>query len=112
MFAGQGSQYFGMGRELFDSHAAFRDCMIRLDGLFAEAGLPKTLAEIYRPDRRPSHAFDDLRFTHPAILMIELSLLETARAEGLQPDVVLGASLGEYAARPARWNSSTATARP
>ncbi|NUR58770.1 MAG: ACP S-malonyltransferase [Catenulispora sp.] len=98
MFPGQGSQYYGMGRELLSANAVFARSMRRMDEAFAAAGLPGTLAEIYRDGCGPSTPFDDLRFTHPAILMVELSLLDVMHAEGIEPDYVLGASLGEYAA--------------
>jgi len=98
MFPGQGSQYYGMGRELLLANPVFEKSMRRMDEAFEAAGLPGTLAEIYRDDRSAATPFDALRFTHPAILMIELSLLDVLRAEGIEPDYVLGASLGEYAA--------------
>ncbi|MFF3781143.1 ACP S-malonyltransferase [Streptomyces sp. NPDC001933] len=101
MFAGQGSQYYGMGRELLSSDPAFRRSMYTLDGVFADFGMPGVLEEIYRDDRGPAERFDRLAYTHPAILMIELSLVETLRSRGVEPDYVLGASLGEFAAATA-----------
>ncbi|MFI8356844.1 ACP S-malonyltransferase [Streptomyces cyaneofuscatus] len=98
MFSGQGSQYYGMGRELWRSNPVFARSMRSLDTVFADAGLPGVLREIYREDRGAADPFERLRYTHPAILMVELSLVEMLRAEGLQPDRVLGASLGEFAA--------------
>lgn len=98
VFSGQGSQYYGMGRELFEGDAAFRRSMERFDEMFADHGLPGVLAEIYRSDRSAAQPFDDLRFTHPAIVMTELSLAEAVRARGVEPDFVIGASLGEFAA--------------
>lgn len=56
------------------------------------------LEEVYRDDRTAADPFCDIRFTHPAILMIELALADTLRSEGVAPDCVLGASLGEFAA--------------
>ncbi|WP_219090953.1 ACP S-malonyltransferase [Streptomyces sp. JJ38] len=98
MFSGQGSQYYGMARELYRSDADFARSMRSLDAVFADAGLPGVLAETYREDRGPAHPFERLRHTHPAILMVEISLVETLRARGVRPDLVLGASLGEFAA--------------
>jgi trans-AT polyketide synthase/acyltransferase/oxidoreductase domain-containing protein len=101
MFAGQGSQYYGMGRELLADSPVFASSMLRLNGIFQDAGLPDVFAEIYREDRKASDPFDQLEFTHPAILLIELSLLEVMRQEGVVPDLLLGASLGEFAAAAA-----------
>jgi trans-AT polyketide synthase, acyltransferase and oxidoreductase domains len=101
MFSGQGSHYYGMGRELFESQPVFRDTLRSLDAMFRDLGSPGVLDEIYRSDRTASDSFDLLRFTHPAILMLELALLELLRSEGIEPDCVLGASLGEFAAATA-----------
>jgi trans-AT polyketide synthase, acyltransferase and oxidoreductase domains len=98
MFSGQGSQYYGMGRELYRANPVFARSMKSLDAVFADAGLPGVLREIYREDRGAAHPFDRLRYTHPSILMVELSLVEMLRAEGVRPDRLLGASLGEFAA--------------
>ncbi|MPZ78875.1 MAG: ACP S-malonyltransferase [Actinophytocola sp.] len=98
MFSGQGSQYYGMGRELYSSSPVFARKMRSLSGLFAGFGLPDLVAEIYREDRTSAHVFDRFDHTHPAILMIELSLVELLRSEGIEPEYVLGASLGEFAA--------------
>jgi len=101
VFSGQGSQYYGMGRQLFDSDPVFRRSMLKFDEIFADHGLPGVLAEMHHPDRTAAQPFDELRFTHPAILMTELSLVDAVRAYGIEPDFVLGASLGEFAAATA-----------
>lgn len=98
MFSGQGSHYYGMGKELRLSHPVFRESIERIDGVFADAGLPGVLEEIHRPDRAAADPLTRLEHTHPAILMVELALVETLRAEGIEPDLLLGASLGEFAA--------------
>lgn len=83
------------------ANEAFRRSMTRLDGVFADAGLPGVVGEIYRADRGAADPFSRLEFTHPAILMIELSLVEAMRDAGVEPDCVVGASLGEFAAAAA-----------
>ncbi len=101
MFSGQGSQYYGMGRELFASEPVFKRTMLDLGAVFADVGLPGVLDEVYRDDRSPADAFDGLRFTHPSIVMVELALVELLRSEGIEADYVVGASLGEFAAAAA-----------
>jgi trans-AT polyketide synthase/acyltransferase/oxidoreductase domain-containing protein len=98
LFAGQGSQYYGMGRDLLSGSSVFARSMRTWSTLFADMGIPGVLDEIYRDDRTAADPFRDIRFTHPAILMIELALADTLRSEGVAPDCVLGASLGEFAA--------------
>ncbi|WP_437675001.1 ACP S-malonyltransferase [Sorangium sp. So ce131] len=101
MFSGQGSHYYGMGRELFETHPVFRASLQSLDSLFQELGGPSVLSEIHRGDRTAADWFDRLCFSHPAIFMIELALFEALKAEGIEPDCLLGASLGEYTAAAA-----------
>ncbi|MFF0854552.1 ACP S-malonyltransferase [Streptomyces sp. NPDC003280] len=98
MFSGQGSQYYGMGRELFAENEVFRAALRRHDAVVAEELGESVLARLFDPDRRRNDPFTDTRLTHPAIVMIELALAETLRSAGVEPDHLLGSSLGEYAA--------------
>jgi trans-AT polyketide synthase, acyltransferase and oxidoreductase domains len=98
MFSGQGSQYYRMGQDLFDDNEVFRAALERHDAVVAEQLGESVLARIFDRARRGSGPFTDTRLSHPAIVMIELGLAETLRAAGVEPDYVLGASLGEYAA--------------
>lgn len=101
MFSGQGSHYYSMGREFFATHPVFKDTMRSLDAMLQDMGSPSVLGELYRGDRSAADWFDDLRFTHPAIFMIEYALFEALRSDGVEPDMLLGASLGEFAAAAA-----------
>ncbi|GAA5703533.1 [acyl-carrier-protein] S-malonyltransferase [Streptomyces avermitilis] len=98
MFSGQGSQYYQMGKELFDDNPVFRTVLRRLDAEAAEALGESVLAHMFDPAKRKNDLFTDTRITHPAIVMIELALAETLRTAGIEPDYLLGSSLGEYAA--------------
>lgn len=98
MFSGQGSQYYGMGRELYQREAVFRRAMDRLDEIAADAVGESVLARMYEPGRGRAERFDATVLTHPAIVMVELALAELLMAEGVVPDVLLGASLGEFTA--------------
>nr|WP_329586164.1 ACP S-malonyltransferase [Kitasatospora sp. NBC_01250] len=98
MFSGQGSQYYRMGEELFDEDEVFRTALQRYDAVVAEALGESVLARLFDPAKRKNDPFTDTRITHPAIVMIELALAESLRAAGIEPDYLLGSSLGEYAA--------------
>ncbi|MEU5796213.1 ACP S-malonyltransferase [Streptomyces sp. NPDC047813] len=98
MFSGQGSQYYRMGEELFETDEVFRTALRRYDAVAAELLGESVIARIFDPARRRNDPFTDTRLTHPAIVMIELALAETLRAAGIEPDHLLGSSLGEYAA--------------
>jgi len=98
MFSGQGSQYFHMGRELYDCDATFREWMIRLDGIAQELSGRSVIETIYSDARGKGDIFDRTLLTHPAIFMVEISLAQSLIHSGVRPDMVLGASLGSFAA--------------
>lgn len=98
MFSGQGSQYYGMGEGLFAEDEVFRTALRDLDAVVAEELGQSVLARMFDPARRRDEAFVDTWLTQPAIVMVELALARALAARGVEPDYVLGASLGEYAA--------------
>lgn len=97
LFSGQGSQYFQMGRALYDMGGTFTRSMRRMDDQLKKSFGISVIAAIYG-DRRKSDLFDDVALTHPAIFMTELALAHELTSLGLQPHLVLGASLGSFAA--------------
>ncbi|MGY0058375.1 ACP S-malonyltransferase [Streptomyces sp. LZ34] len=98
MFSGQGSQYYQMGRDLYGSEPVFAAAMDRMDAVVRTELGESVLSRMYDDGRSKAHPFLETAVTHPAIVMVELALAETLRAEGIQPDLLLGASLGEFTA--------------
>ncbi|WP_127530229.1 acyltransferase domain-containing protein [Paenibacillus kobensis] len=98
MFSGQGSQYVGMGRELYDYEANFRKWMDRLDQTFRELTGHSVVERLYPYRESGRKPFEELLFTHAAIFMVEYSLAQTLAERGMIPDYVLGYSMGEFAA--------------
>ncbi|MGM8225008.1 ACP S-malonyltransferase [Cellvibrio sp. ARAG 10.3] len=98
MLPGQGSQYYQMGRELYEQLPRFRYWMERLDEkVKARAGF-SVIAELFRADHGKSKPFTDLKKSHPAIVLVEYALAKTIMEVGITPDFFIGASLGEFSA--------------
>lgn len=95
LFSGQGSQFFHMGRELYDEHDGFRAVLDRAESTFREVDGGSLLGALYDPDVTPRSVFNDTRFTHPALVAVEVGLARVLRDAGIAPDAVLGYSVGE-----------------
>lgn len=98
MFSGQGSQYYNMGRELYFSNSTFKMWMDKLNLIFYNQNGESLLDILYDSSREKSQPFDNIRYTHPAIFMVEYSLAQVLLGKGIYPDYVLGTSLGEFTA--------------
>jgi acyl transferase domain-containing protein len=98
MFSGQGSQYFQMGKGLYDANTTFRGWMNRLDELARQCSGRSVVEALYAETNRKGDPFERTLLTHPAIFMVEVSLAQCLMDGGLEPDLVLGASLGSFAA--------------
>lgn len=96
MFSGQGSQYYQMGREFYDSHPVFRkvvddgDAIVR--GLLGRSVRDETFSSPV------SREFNDFLISHPALVVIEHATCHMLISEGIEPDWVWGCSAGEFAA--------------
>ncbi len=97
-FSGQGSQTYHMGQAFYQCHPVFREWLDRLDDRVRRRSGCSVLKHLYSPEHQRSDAFDDIRLTHPAIFMVEYAMTQVMKAEGVEPDAVMGASLGEYCA--------------
>lgn len=97
LFSGQGSHYYQMGRDLYEQNRCFRACMERMDRLAQELLGTSVVQTLYGACGK-GDPFDDIRLTHPAIFMVEFALATTVVEMGIEPDYVLGASLGTFAA--------------
>ncbi len=96
VFTGMGPQWWGMGRELYNSEWIFADALREVDALFQErAGwsILEALLAAKGDSRMASNAV-----AQPANLLLQVGLVSLLRSWGLQPDAILGHSVGEVAA--------------
>jgi acyl transferase domain-containing protein/threonine dehydrogenase-like Zn-dependent dehydrogenase/short-subunit dehydrogenase/acyl carrier protein len=99
LFSGQGAQYFGMARELYDSEPVFRESFERCAAL-VDGELGSSLRRIvgYEPNAARERDLDDTRYTQPALFAVEFACAELWQSWGIRPTAVAGHSLGEYVA--------------
>lgn len=96
IFTGQGSHYAGLGKDFYNHYTVFRRAIDQLDYLAHIHGFPSFLPLIDESE-------PDVTRLSPVIIQLGLACFEMALARlwaswGIQPSVVLGHSLGEYAA--------------
>ncbi len=96
MFSGQGSQYFQMGGVLFRRDPVFREWMHALDAIVVKVAGYSLTKYLYEDSHHNDDLLEHTRHSHPAIFAVEYALARTLMAHGLNPDSVMGASLGEF----------------
>lgn len=95
VFTGQGSHYAALGRQLFENSSQFHSDLLGFDGIGLSQGFPSFLPLV--------EGKVDVKTLSPVVVQLGLCCIQMALTRlwaswGVKPSVVLGHSLGEYAA--------------
>jgi len=91
IFSGQGAQYAGMGKELYENIQVCRDIYDKADEALGFS-ISKLCFE------GPEEELNRTENTQPAILTMSIAAMKALEENGITPDVTAGLSLGEYSA--------------
>lgn len=93
IFTGQGSQYTGMGKSLYENEPVFKNaldqCLSVLENYLELPPLQVMFDEHYQS------SLNQTLYTQPLIFSIEYALTKYWESLGIKPDIVLGHSVGE-----------------
>lgn len=97
LFTGQGAQYAGMGKQLYDTQPTFRAAIDQCAAVLDQYLAKPLLSVLFPAADAPNH-LDETTYTQPALFALEYALAQLWRSWGVEPGIVMGHSVGEYVA--------------
>jgi microcystin synthetase protein McyG len=97
LFTGQGSQYLNMGCQLYETQPTFRQAIDECAELM-KPDLEQPLLSILYPEECACYPIDQTIYAQPTLFALEYALCRLWQSWGVNPDAVLGHSVGEYVA--------------
>ena len=98
MFSGQGSQYANMGKGLYETEETFKtEVDVCFDIIKARCGKDLT-SKLFAADIEKHQEINNTEFAQPILFIIEYALAKLLMKWGVNPDVMIGHSIGEYVA--------------
>tara|TARA_R110000787_G_scaffold11002_19_gene36653 strand:- start:19530 stop:25862 length:6333 start_codon:yes stop_codon:yes gene_type:complete len=94
---GQGAQYPGMTRGLYESEPVFR-ASIDQSALILKDALELPLQDVLYPSEGAESPISETAYTQPALFAVQYAMAELWRSWGITPSMVVGHSIGEYVA--------------
>ena len=91
LFSGQGVQYAGMGKNLYEHYTESKEAFDRASEI-----LDWDVKEVCFEDKNA--LINQTRYTQAALFTTSIAAFNAAKAQGVVPSAVLGFSLGEYSA--------------
>ena len=91
VYPGQGTQYVGMGKELYENNSKAKELFDKIFNSL-DIDLKNVMFE------GPEDLLKRTDYTQPAIVSLSLVLTELLKEKGIEPDYVAGHSVGEFAA--------------
>lgn len=96
IFSGQGSQWLGMGRQLYETDSSFRSVIDTCDNLMTPRLGWSILDELDAPEGMSR--ISETQVAQPLLFAVQVALVEMLRSWGIPPDAMIGHSVGEVAA--------------